>query len=66
MEHQKLTVEQTAHLLNIGTETVQEWLNRGLPAERGHQDEVLIDRADLDAFLQREGQGHPRDAATEH
>lgn len=60
-----LTVEQAAHLLNIGAETVERWIERGLPTLEGDEGQPLIRRGDLDAFLAEEGQGRSRDAATE-
>jgi excisionase family DNA binding protein len=60
-----LTVEQAAHLLNIGRETIERWIERGLPTIERDDGAQLILRADLDAFLAEEGQGRSRDAASE-
>jgi excisionase family DNA binding protein len=65
MHEELLSVEQAAHLLNIGVETVERWIERGLPTIAGDEGRQLIMRADLDAFLAEEGQGRSRDAASE-
>lgn len=65
MESELLTIDEAAHMLNIGRETVERWIERGLPVTREADGEQLVARADLDAFLAQEGQGHVRDAATE-
>lgn len=59
-----LTIEQAARLLQIDTFTVEHWISRGLPHTEEHGT-IKIKRSDLDAFLQQEGQGRARDAATE-
>lgn len=64
MNHELLTIDEVADLVLTDAETVRKWLARGLPAsEQGG--EPRIRRADLDAFLAREGQGQARDAAEE-
>lgn len=65
MNNELLTIDEAAHLLNIGRETVERWLERGLEARREANGEVMIARADLEAFLAQEDQGTPRDPATE-
>jgi excisionase family DNA binding protein len=65
MPEELLTVAEAAHLLNINAETVERWIERGLPTMAGDDDSPLIRRADLDAFLAEENQGRSRDAATE-
>jgi excisionase family DNA binding protein len=65
MDQELLTIDEAAHMLNIGRETVERWIERGLPAARDADGELRIGRAELDAFLTREGQGRARDAATE-
>ena len=65
MHEELLTVEEAAHLLNIGAETVERWIARGLPTLERDDGAQVIRRADLDAFLAEEHQGRSRDAATE-
>lgn len=65
MDDRLLTVDDAALMLEIDRETVERWIARGLPAARGDDGAPRIARADLDAFLAREGQGRSRDAATE-
>jgi hypothetical protein len=51
-------------LLLTDRQTIERWLGEGLEREeRGG--ETVIRRADLDAFLLRNGQGVSRDAALE-
>lgn len=64
MDDERLTIEEAAHLLNIDVETIERWLERGLPAEREASGAVRVRRADLDAFLAAEDQGTPRDPTT--
>ncbi len=64
MPDEYLTIEQAARLLQIDTFTVEHWINRGLPSVE-EDGTIKIKRSDLDAFLQKEGQGRTRDAATE-
>jgi excisionase family DNA binding protein len=65
VNHELLTVDEAAKLLEIDAETVRRWVERGLPASGEASGDVRIARADLDAFLAREGQGRSRDAAEE-
>lgn len=65
MDDKLLTLEQASLLLEVDRETVERWVERGLAAARGADGEPRIARADLDAFLAREGQGRSRDAAEE-
>ena len=65
MEHESLTVQAAAEMVQVEPETVEEWLKRGLRATRDADGMVRIDRGDLDDFLNREGQGVARDAASE-
>jgi excisionase family DNA binding protein len=65
MDDEQLTIEEAANLLNVGVETVRRWIDRGLPAAQESGGRVVIARSDLRQFLEREGQGAPRDAATE-
>lgn len=65
MDNELLTVEDASLIFEIDRETVERWIERGLPVSRGSDGEPRIARADLDAFLAREGQGRSRDAATE-
>lgn len=65
MKEELLTIEQAARLLNIGRETVERWIERGLPTVKQEDGTQLIQRSDLDAFLVAQGQGRSRDAASE-
>ncbi len=65
MSDELLTIEEVAKLLENDAETVRKWIARGLPTVEGPAGTTRIRRADLDAFLRREGQGVSRDAATE-
>jgi excisionase family DNA binding protein len=63
MQSENLTIEEVANLVLVDEPTVQAWLKRGL--EHTEEDGVVrISRADLNAFLEREGQGRARDAAS--
>lgn len=64
MDDERLTVDEAAVLLLTDRQTVKRWLAEGLAGER-RGDETVIRRADLDAFLLRNGQGISRDAALE-
>ena len=62
MQDEQLTVEEIAHLVQVEPDTVQAWIARGL-AHTEQDGVVLVRKSDLDAFMQREGQGQVRDAA---
>ena len=62
MQNDELTVEQIAELVQVEQDTVQAWLARGL-AHTEKDGVVLVRKADLDTFMELEGQGQARDAA---
>lgn len=62
MQNEELTVEQIAELVQVEQDTVRAWLARGL-AHTEKDGVVLVRKADLDTFMEREGQGQARDAA---
>ncbi|MFO7168070.1 MAG: helix-turn-helix domain-containing protein [Chloroflexota bacterium] len=64
MSEEYLTLDEAALLLQINRETIEMWLEEGLPYEE-RAGAPAIRRSDLDEFLLRHGQGRARDAAME-
>jgi excisionase family DNA binding protein len=62
MQDERLTVEEIAELVQVEQGTVRAWLARGLACTE-KDGVVLVRKADLDRFMERENQGHPRDTA---
>lgn len=60
-----LTIEEAAVLLQIHADTIELWIERGLPTTTIGEGEVGIRRSDLDEFLRRENQGASVDVAHE-
>jgi excisionase family DNA binding protein len=63
VEDDVLTIDEAAVLMQNDADTVRAWIERGLPTVQRADGTVGIRRADLDAFLLKEGQGLARDAS---
>lgn len=63
MDEEVLTIDEAAVLMQNKADTVRAWIERGLPTVQRDDGTIGIRRADLDAFLLKEGQGVARDAA---
>jgi excisionase family DNA binding protein len=62
MQDEQLTIEEIAELVQVGQDTVRAWLARGL-AHTQEDGVVLVQKSDLNTFMEREGQGQAHDAA---
>ncbi len=63
MTDEVLTLDEAVVLLQTKADTIQAWIERGLPTVQRDDGTIGIRRSDLDAFLAQEGQGVARDAA---
>lgn len=63
MDDEVLTIDEAAVLMQNEADTVRAWIERGLPTVQREDGTVGIRRSDLNAFLQKEGQGVAHDAA---
>jgi excisionase family DNA binding protein len=65
MKHELVSIDEAAELTQVHSDTVRAWIARGLQTVASADGTPRIRRADLDAFLLRDGQGVARDAARE-
>jgi len=63
MDDEVLTIDEAAVLMQNKADTIQAWIERGLPTVQRDDGQVGIRHSDLNAFLARENQGTAHDAA---